>query len=200
MLYHEEPHEIDTREVRIAETIGAHVGFAIEQHRARMEQELAAEVHKGQFHALELLVSGTPLEDVLAGLASIVNEASGGTAAASILLVDEAGRMHNGASPGLPKWYLDEIDGLEISPTAGTCLAAAARSIRAACSIAAAPGPAPGAGGCSAGTDPVVGLVRIGWWGAISVATTGFLPVDGGDRRLRRRRTGQPGRSRLRLR
>lgn len=79
-----------------------------------------------QKHSLEMLVSGSPLDEVLTYLARVVERQSGGRAVASILLLDAQGRLHNGASPGLPEDYLDAIDGIKADPEVGTCAAAAA--------------------------------------------------------------------------
>jgi hypothetical protein len=45
---------------------------------------------------------------------------------ASILVIDEEGLLRNGASPRLPRDYLEAIDRLRPDPKVGTCAAAAA--------------------------------------------------------------------------
>ena len=80
-----------------------------------------------QKHSLEMLVSGSPLDEVLTYLARVVERQSEGRAVASILLLDERGHLHNGASPGLPENYVNAIDGIKADPEVGTCAAAAAR-------------------------------------------------------------------------
>lgn len=80
-----------------------------------------------QKHSLEMLVSGSPLDEVLTYLARVVERQSEGRAVASILLLDERGYLHNGASPSLPEDYLNAIDGIKADPEVGTCAAAAAR-------------------------------------------------------------------------
>jgi GAF domain-containing protein len=45
---------------------------------------------------------------------------------ASVLVLDEDGLLRNGASPNLPRDYLDAIDRLKPDPGVGTCAAAAA--------------------------------------------------------------------------
>jgi PAS domain S-box-containing protein len=80
-----------------------------------------------QKQSLEMLVGGAPLDAVLTYLAQVVERQSEGRAVASILLLDEQGRLYNGASPGLPDDYINAIDGIEADPEVGTCSAAAAR-------------------------------------------------------------------------
>jgi PAS domain S-box-containing protein len=80
-----------------------------------------------QKHSLEMLVSGSPLDEVLTYLAQVVERQSEGRAVASILLLDERGHLRNGASPGLPESYVNAIDGIKADPEVGTCAAAAAR-------------------------------------------------------------------------
>lgn len=82
-----------------------------------------------QKQSLEMVVSGAPLKEVLACLTSVVEEQAEGKAIASILLLDNEGRLHNGASPSLPDAYISAIDGLKAEPDLGTCGAAAARGI-----------------------------------------------------------------------
>ena len=79
-----------------------------------------------QRHSLEMLVGGSPLDEVLTYLARVVERQSEGRAIASILLLDEQGCLRNGASPGLPKDYVNAIDGIKADPDVGTCAAAAA--------------------------------------------------------------------------
>lgn len=81
-----------------------------------------------QKKALEMVVSGSPLAEVLGYLAAIVESQSEGSSVASILLLDDGGRLHNGASPSLPGDYLRAIEGIEADARVGTCCAAAATS------------------------------------------------------------------------
>ena len=94
----------------------------------------------GQHRALEMIVRGEPIRDVLDTLCRVVEEQGSG-AVASILLLDDHGCLHDGASPSLPASYLSAIDGLHIDPDVGTCAAAAARRcVILTPDIAAAPG------------------------------------------------------------
>jgi hypothetical protein len=75
--------------------------------------------------ALHMLESGAPQRDVLACLTGGAELAAGGGAVASILVLDDAGLLRDGASPNLPADYLAAIDGLKPHPNVGTCAAAA---------------------------------------------------------------------------
>ena len=79
-----------------------------------------------QKHALEMVVKGAPLCEVLAFLTGVVERVSQHATVASILLLDKEGRLRPGAAPSLPEDYIRAIDGLKAEPTLGTCSAAAA--------------------------------------------------------------------------
>lgn len=79
-----------------------------------------------QRRSLELVVTGAPLKEVLTHLVQTVEEQAGGGVVASVLVLDDEGRLRNGASPSLPDHYLRAIDGLPANPAVGTCCAAAA--------------------------------------------------------------------------
>lgn len=93
------------------------------------ERQRTKQLLDAQKQSLEMLVSGAPLTEVLAYLTSVVEQQAEGKAIASILLLDEEGRLHNGASPSLPDSYIAAIDGIEAKPNLGTCSAAAARGM-----------------------------------------------------------------------
>ncbi len=90
---------------------------------ARRHTEILIEAQK---QSLEIVVKGAPLADVLLYLARVVEEQSDGQTAASILLLDEHGHLHNGASPSLSEKYLRAIENLKADVNIGTCSAAAA--------------------------------------------------------------------------
>lgn len=81
-----------------------------------------------QRQALEMVVGGSPLAEVLEYLARIVESQSAGSSIASILLLDEQGRLHTGAAPSLPEDYVQAIEGIKADESVGTCSAAAATS------------------------------------------------------------------------
>jgi GAF domain-containing protein len=76
--------------------------------------------------ALSMLRDGAARREVLTYLASSAEQISLPGSAASILVLDEAGLLRNGASPNIPEDYLQAIDRLKPDPKIGTCAAAAA--------------------------------------------------------------------------
>ena len=89
-------------------------------------QILSTALIAAQKRSLEMVVTGAPLREVLSHLVRTVEEQSGGSAVGSILLLDDEGRLRNGASPSLPSEYLKAIDGIAASHGVGTCAEAAA--------------------------------------------------------------------------
>ena len=76
--------------------------------------------------ALQLLEDGASRTEVLTCLVTGAEMGAGEGAVASILVLDRDGLLRNGASPNLPRDYLDAIDKLRPNPAVGTCAAAAA--------------------------------------------------------------------------
>ena len=81
---------------------------------------------EAQKRSLELVVAGAPLTEVLTYLTRVVERQSDEQTVAAILLLDDDGRLRNGASPSLPAEYVAAIDGLKAEPHVGTCSRAAA--------------------------------------------------------------------------
>lgn len=81
---------------------------------------------EAQKQALEMVVLGTPLSEVLAFLTAIVERNAGGDVVAAILLMDRNGILRTGAAPSLPAEYNQAINGLKACKDLGTCAAAAA--------------------------------------------------------------------------
>ena len=79
-----------------------------------------------QKQSLELVVVGAPLAEVLRHLVETVEAQANGAVVASIMLLDDEGRLRNGAATSLPDDYLQAIDGLPADAKLGTCCAAAA--------------------------------------------------------------------------
>ena len=79
--------------------------------------------------ALRMLESGESRTAVLTCLVSGAEVGAGEGAVASILVLDREGLLRNGASPNLPRDYLDAIDRLRPNPAVGTCAAAAATGV-----------------------------------------------------------------------
>jgi GAF domain-containing protein len=69
---------------------------------------------------------GEPLESVLERYLMVVESTAERDTLTSILLLDGT-TMRDGAAPQLPRAYRDQIDGLQIGPSAGSCGTAAFR-------------------------------------------------------------------------
>jgi GAF domain-containing protein len=76
--------------------------------------------------ARRLIDDDAPLHEVLTCLVAAAEAVSGPRAVASVLVLDKDGLLRNGASPNLPRDYLDAIDRLKPNASVGTCAAAAA--------------------------------------------------------------------------
>ncbi len=91
----------------------------------RKNAELLLETQR---QALEMVVSGRSLTEVLEFLVGIVEDRSEDSSVGAIMLIDDEGKLHNAASRNLPQAYLDAIDGIAADESVGTCSAAAATS------------------------------------------------------------------------
>ena len=76
-----------------------------------------------------MLETGASQTAVLTCLVTGAEVGAGSGAVASILVLDEEGLLRNGASPNLPRDYLNAIDRLKPDPKVGTCAAAAATGL-----------------------------------------------------------------------
>jgi PAS domain S-box-containing protein len=85
-----------------------------------LERKRAQAIQAGQRQFLELLATGGDFSETLHTLASIIEEQWPGMQAL-VLLLDEEGRLHHGASVSLPEAYVQSIEGLEIGPLVGSC-------------------------------------------------------------------------------
>jgi PAS domain S-box-containing protein len=88
--------------------------------RRRAETMLA-----GEREILRLIAAGAPLSQVLDETCRLLESMHEGVLA-SILLV-EAGHLRHGASPNLPRAYVEAIKAIPIGPSAGSCGTAAYR-------------------------------------------------------------------------
>jgi PAS domain S-box-containing protein len=84
--------------------------------RKRSEQLVAA-----QNEVLQLVASETSLPKILTFLVQQVEAQGNGGTVASILLVDQAGRLRHGAATSLPDAYNMAVDGIAIGENVGTC-------------------------------------------------------------------------------
>ena len=76
--------------------------------------------------AESLIEAGAPGHEVLSCFVTAAETVAPPGAVASILVLDADGLLRNGASPNLPRDYLDAIDRLKPDARVGTCAAAAA--------------------------------------------------------------------------
>jgi hypothetical protein len=79
--------------------------------------------------AMRMLETGASQTAILTCLVTGAEVGAGPGAVASILVLDEEGLLRNGASPNLPRDYLNAIDRLKPDPKVGTCAAAAATGL-----------------------------------------------------------------------
>jgi GAF domain-containing protein len=79
--------------------------------------------------ASRLMDASAPRDEILAGLVTAAETVAGARAVSSILVLDEDGLLRNGASPNLPRDYLEAIDRLKPDPMVGTCVSAAATGV-----------------------------------------------------------------------
>jgi two-component system cell cycle sensor histidine kinase/response regulator CckA len=97
----------------------------LRQRESEMVGRKTAEVAlTGQKQILELIASEAPLAKTLDTLLRFT-EAEAPEMLASILLLEEDGRLRHGAAPSLPAEFLQAIDGLQIGPKMGSCGTAA---------------------------------------------------------------------------
>jgi PAS domain S-box-containing protein len=75
---------------------------------------------------LESIAGGEPLVEILGEITRTVDQLNP-EGMSSVLLVDEGGRLRQGAAPGLPPAWSLAIDGLAIGPDTGSCGTAAHR-------------------------------------------------------------------------
>ena len=80
----------------------------------------------GQRDTLERMMSGDPLPAVLESLVGVIESVGPAGCLGSVLLVSrDGGHLVDGASPSLPRTYVEAVNGLEIGPNAGSCGTAA---------------------------------------------------------------------------
>jgi PAS domain S-box-containing protein len=89
-----------------------------------LNKPATATLDAGQIAVLEGIARGVTLSRILTDIVLLVERQAAGMLC-SILLLDESGRLRNGAAPNLPAELTAGIDGCAIGPTAGSCGAAA---------------------------------------------------------------------------
>lgn len=91
------------------------------------ERKKAEALRAGQSRVLEMIATSAPLEEMLTGLASLIESQCPGMLC-SVLLLDSSGQaLLTGAAPSLPRAYVEGINGAGIGPQAGSCGTAAWR-------------------------------------------------------------------------
>lgn len=88
--------------------------------RQRLELDL-----RGQTLVLKRLAQGASLDEVLHTLIDVAEETRPDMIGSILLLDEETGRLRNGASRRLPKFYCDAIEGTRPGPDIGSCGTAA---------------------------------------------------------------------------
>lgn len=85
------------------------------------ERRQGEQLMSGQARALERLIGGDPLEEVLEDIVRTIEGLEPGCMG-SVLLLDEAsGTIRTAAAPSLPREYSGAIDGIKIGPRVGSC-------------------------------------------------------------------------------
>jgi PAS domain S-box-containing protein len=97
-----------------------------ERKQAEHDLRISESRLSGQKAALELVVSGAPIEVVLERLVLAVQQQVGAESRVALFVVDRDGQcLRFGASVGLPETYARALDGLEISASNPSCAAVA---------------------------------------------------------------------------
>lgn len=113
--------EVSVSPLRESGKLGRLVSFRDISERSRVER-----FNAGQQRLLEMVAAGRPLPIILEALARLI-EAQVTGILCSVLLVDDEGRLRDGAGPNLPVEYRQAIDGLQIGERVGSCGTAAFR-------------------------------------------------------------------------
>lgn len=79
--------------------------------------------------ALELLVQGAPVAEVLRNLTSVVEDAADGDAFAVILIRDPQGHLRTASAPSLPPAFIEALDGLSGASALGLATVAGTPTI-----------------------------------------------------------------------
>ena len=89
------------------------------------KRKQAEQIQRGHSRVLERLASGASLDEVLTTLARAAEQIQSEMLCSVLLLDDEKKHLRLGAAPGLPAFYNDAVDGIELGPAAGSCGTAA---------------------------------------------------------------------------
>ena len=95
-----------------------HLGISVEDVTDRVFSDA---LHVVEVRVLEMVTTGTPLDDILTMVAGSIEDTATGTLG-SVLLLDNAGlRIKRAIGPSLPEEYNRALEGLAIGPKAGSC-------------------------------------------------------------------------------
>jgi PAS domain S-box-containing protein len=106
-------HHWSPETVRLLKMLGTIFVNALAHKRAQA-------IQTGQRQFLEILATGGNFEDTLHTLLQMIEEQWPGMQGL-VLLLDDEGRLHRGASVSLPEAYVRSIEGLKIGPQVGSC-------------------------------------------------------------------------------
>ena len=95
-------------------------------HATAIPEDVLDPIREACDRAERLIGQKAPVYEVLTCLVSAAEVLAGPGCVASVLVLDDEGLLRNGASPNLPRDYLDAIDRLKPDAGVGTCAAAAA--------------------------------------------------------------------------
>ncbi len=113
-------------DVRQLERVAAETAAELDRRRAAEQAQRRASTLQVQAELLTAIANGAPQAEVL-DLVVRRLQYERPDMIASILLVDETGRLRPGSAPDLPVAYTALVDGLEVGPQVGSCGTAAHR-------------------------------------------------------------------------
>src|SRR5262245_34868136 len=106
----------------------AAVDHVLLESTVRREQRRARAFELGQREVLERIAAGAPLDELLEHIVRLIEAQADGMLCSILSLEDN--RLRHGASSGLPRKFIANIDGQAIGPRAGSCGSAAFRAER----------------------------------------------------------------------
>jgi len=107
---------------RLTGVPGEMLGVSFDETARRRADALIA----GDVKILRMIAAGSPLPEVLQCLVTVIEEQAEGMIA-SILTLEDSGRLRHAASERLPRAFIEAIDGQLIGPDQGSCGTAAHR-------------------------------------------------------------------------
>jgi len=118
----------------VAAALGCTIGW-LRTYRllSQSRREQATKDHSSRFieeerRVLELVAKGASLKDVLDALTAAIERMAPGCFCSVLLLDEDRRHLREGSGGGLPREYVQIVDGLEIGPDVGSCGSAAFRN------------------------------------------------------------------------